>query len=318
MRVSLIVPVYDREKYIKGCLDSLLDQDFEDYEVIVVDDCSSDGTRNILQEYYQDRIKIIYNETNRGPSFCRNLAVKQAQGEIVAFTDSDCIADRAWVRHLVDAFRHDTAIAIVAGKVEDPPAARYWQRVNAQGDFVGREEGFVRKAIGCNMAVRKDFILRHSFDQSLEAAEDMDLCLRALQQQRKIYYTPLAKVLHHRRNSFLTTLQQQFNYGFWNTHVNIAYRRFPFLSYGAWFLLLFAGVVLFHVLYGNFTMVVLALAGYAAIALYVLVFQKNQQKKDLISIFPGFFLSCLANSTGSLCGFFSSVLRRCCLRKTYE
>ncbi|WP_309088629.1 glycosyltransferase [Domibacillus sp.] len=89
-KVSIIVPVYNMERYLKRCLNSLLNQTFSDIEIIAVNDGSTDGTENILNEYLQrdNRIKVI-TQKNGGVSSARNEGIKAAQGEFIGFVDPD-------------------------------------------------------------------------------------------------------------------------------------------------------------------------------------------------------------------------------------
>ena len=95
VKVSVIIPVYNVEDYLKECLDSVLSQTLKDIEVICVDDCSTDDSLKILQEYANndDRIKIIKNEKNSGQGFSRNEGIKKATGEYIGFVDSDDFID---------------------------------------------------------------------------------------------------------------------------------------------------------------------------------------------------------------------------------
>lgn len=303
MKVSVILPSYNREKYIAGCLDSLLKQDFADYEILAVDDCSTDQTRNILSQYEGSKIRVFYNDKNSGPSFSRNLAVLHALGEILAFTDSDCMVDPKWLREIVRPFFRDQDIVIVGGKVEDPTPENYWQFVNFQGDFIARKEGFVRKVVGCNMAARKDFIKENTFDEAIYPAEELDLCLRALKKKKRIYYAPRAKVLHYRRDSFRSTIKQQFNYGFYNTVINLKNGKCPFVSLGS---LLLAIGLLFYI-FQHWEIAFIFFASYLAIVFYVLIFQKVAKLRAVIIKFPGFLVLCLINSMGSLVGFLKGI-----------
>lgn len=85
--MSVIIPTYNRERFVTEAIDSVLDQTVTDYEILVIDDGSTDGTRKAL-EAYVDKIKYIYQE-NSGVSSARNVGIKEAQGEWVAFLDSD-------------------------------------------------------------------------------------------------------------------------------------------------------------------------------------------------------------------------------------
>ncbi|GIJ97802.1 glycosyl transferase [Capnocytophaga stomatis] len=90
MIFSVIIPVYNVEKYLPECVDSVLQQDFSDYEIILVNDGSTDGSRKICDEYAQkySSIKVIHKE-NGGLSDARNFGVKEARGEYLMFLDSD-------------------------------------------------------------------------------------------------------------------------------------------------------------------------------------------------------------------------------------
>ena len=90
-KISVIVPAYNAEKYIEKCLDSVLAQTFEDYEIVIVNDGSKDGTLDVLNRYkseYPERITVISQE-NSGPGTTRNNAIKAATGDYLIFLDSD-------------------------------------------------------------------------------------------------------------------------------------------------------------------------------------------------------------------------------------
>lgn len=87
--ISIVIPAYNREKTIQYCLDSVLDQSYPYFEVIIVDDASSDNTVNIIKSYQDKRIKLIEQKENRGAQHCRNIGIKSAQYDWIAFLDSD-------------------------------------------------------------------------------------------------------------------------------------------------------------------------------------------------------------------------------------
>ena len=88
--ISIIVPVYNVEPYLRKCLDSILDQTYRDLEILIIDDGSTDGSGAICDEYAgkDDRIKVFHTENN-GLSAARNLGLSKAQGKFVGFVDSD-------------------------------------------------------------------------------------------------------------------------------------------------------------------------------------------------------------------------------------
>ncbi|KAF2081154.1 glycosyltransferase family 2 protein [Flavobacterium sharifuzzamanii] len=91
MKVSVIIPVYNAQNYLKKCLDSVLNQTLKDIEVICIDDCSSDGSYNILKDYSSkdSRLKYYRNDKNIGQGLTRNRGLDLVQGEFVAFVDCD-------------------------------------------------------------------------------------------------------------------------------------------------------------------------------------------------------------------------------------
>lgn len=95
IKVSVIVPVYNTEKYLKKCLDSLVNQTLDDIEIIVINDCSPDNANEILAEYEKKykNIKVIHNKTNKGIGYNRNLGIEKANGKYIAFVDSDDYVD---------------------------------------------------------------------------------------------------------------------------------------------------------------------------------------------------------------------------------
>ncbi len=91
MKVSVVVPVYNSEKFICKCLDSVINQTLSEIEIICVDDCSTDASPQILKSYEEKyhRIRILRNEVNRGLSYSRNRGVELAEGEYIQFLDAD-------------------------------------------------------------------------------------------------------------------------------------------------------------------------------------------------------------------------------------
>mgnify|MGYP003975234945 FL=1 len=91
--VSIITPSYNSSKFIMDCIDSVISQTFQNWEMIIVDDCSNDNSRNIISNFSEkdERIKSIFLEENIGAAASRNVAIRQAKGKYIAFLDSDDI-----------------------------------------------------------------------------------------------------------------------------------------------------------------------------------------------------------------------------------
>jgi len=88
MFISIIIPVYNSVKYIKSCLDSILSQDFFDYEIILIDDGSTDGSERVVDSYKKENV-IVIHQKNQGPAYARNVGLNKAKGKYVWFVDSD-------------------------------------------------------------------------------------------------------------------------------------------------------------------------------------------------------------------------------------
>jgi len=90
--VSVFIPTYNREKYVFESVCSILNQSFKDFELIVVDDGSTDHTRDILASIKDERLKVYFNDKNMGIPYTRNRGIELASGEYFALLDSDDVA----------------------------------------------------------------------------------------------------------------------------------------------------------------------------------------------------------------------------------
>lgn len=108
VKISVIVPVYNSEKYLKKCIDSILNQSLKDIEIILVNDGSTDGSREILEKYYEidNRITII-NIENSGPAKARNIGIKIAKGKYLSFIDSDDYIEGTFLEELYNVADND-------------------------------------------------------------------------------------------------------------------------------------------------------------------------------------------------------------------
>lgn len=88
-KVSVIIPLYNEEKYIKECIESVVNQTYKNLEIIIVDDCSTDNSLKVVKKIKDDRIKIIKLKENKGVANARNVGVEKATGDYICFLDSD-------------------------------------------------------------------------------------------------------------------------------------------------------------------------------------------------------------------------------------
>ncbi len=213
-RVSVVVCTYNGGATLDQCLRSLRDIDYPDYEVIVVDDGSTDDTPAILARFPEVR---AVRQPNRGLSVARNVGLREASGEIVAYTDSDCFADPDWLTHLVYQLRRSGAAAVGGPNLtpEDGRLAACVAASPGQPTHVLESDQEAEHVPGCNMAFRRDALLAiNGFDpQYRKAGDDVDVCWRLQQAGHWITFAPGAFVWHHRRQNPRAYLRQQAGYG---------------------------------------------------------------------------------------------------------
>ena len=114
--VSVIVPIYNAEKYLNECISSILSQSYKDFELILIDDGSTDKSQNICNEFAKKDLRItVVHQGNSGVSAARNNGLKNAKGEFVAFVDSDDYVEKNWLELLVKAITTEEADIAVCG-----------------------------------------------------------------------------------------------------------------------------------------------------------------------------------------------------------
>jgi GT2 family glycosyltransferase len=194
LRASVIVPTHNRREAVQRCLRSLLDQDLppEEYEIIVVDDGSIDGTADALGEM-PGRIRVMRQE-RKGPSAARNRGAAEARGDVLAFLDSDTVADPSWLREALARFDDDPDLAGVEGRTEIPDGDR-------SGPFGRRTQNLRgQRYLGCNLLFRRQIFEEvGGFDERFGLVpfrEDTDLAHRVLRAGGEIRWVPSAGVTH--------------------------------------------------------------------------------------------------------------------------
>jgi GT2 family glycosyltransferase len=213
-RVSVVVCSYNGGRTLEQCLRSLQALNYPDYEVIVVDDGSTDDTPAILGRFPDVR---AIRQTNQGLSAARNVGLHAATGSVVAYTDSDCYADPDWVTHLVYQLERSGADAVGGPNLspEDGRLAACVAAAPGQPTHVLESDQVAEHIPGCNMAFRREALLAiNGFDaQYRKAGDDVDVCWRLHQAGMWITFAPGAFVWHHRRQAPRAYLKQQAGYG---------------------------------------------------------------------------------------------------------
>ncbi len=207
-RVSIVIPTYNAEATIGPLLESLLRLDYPDYEVLVVNDGSKDGTKAIVE---RNPVKLL-DQTNRGASAARDAGLRAATGEIVAYVDSDVTVTPNWLRQLVIPFQ-DASIGATTGRTvfQRNGACTSWLRSMDIERRNARRHEYTRLANGPNSAFRRSLLLEvGGFDPQWYHAEDTEVSYRVWQTEYKIRYVPEAVVNHIAEDDWRDYLRKRY------------------------------------------------------------------------------------------------------------
>lgn len=221
-KVSVVVPVKNGAAKIRDLLDSLMkvDYDKDKLEIIVVDGCSTDGTQEIVSKY---PVKLVV-EKKPGVNAARNTGVKISTGEIIAFTDHDCVVPKDWIKKIVENLQNPE-VGCVGGQIlryNDEFLARYADesiipvmRIFKKKTLLDRISSPIYYPVGCNFAVKREAVEKTGFfDERFEYGfDELEFAERVCEKGYKILLTPEITVKHKHRSSFSELLKQAFRYG---------------------------------------------------------------------------------------------------------
>ncbi|HKI68804.1 MAG TPA: glycosyltransferase, partial [Verrucomicrobiae bacterium] len=215
-KVSVVVASYNSARTLKPCLESLTRLNYPDYEVILVDDGSTDSTAKVVAKFPQ--VNCVRHEKNLGLSSARNTGIGAASGEIIAFTDADCRADEDWLYYLVGDLVKGEFAGLGGPNLlppEDSPVATAVMVSPGGPAHVMLDDRVAEHIPGCNMAFFKSALREiGGFDPVFHrAGDDVDICWRLQQAGYRIGFTPAAFVWHYRRSTARAYLKQQHGYG---------------------------------------------------------------------------------------------------------
>ena len=225
-KVSVIVPIYNAEKTLRRCVDSIMEQSFKDFELILVDDGSKDQSASTCEEYAAKHtfIKAIHKE-NGGVSSARNCGLRAAEGKYIVFVDADDTVGPHYLKTLMDAADElDICIGSMTLIYDGERSA-----TPHFADMVCRNHDDMARAMlclnrqdipisACNCLLRKDIIAEHGvwFDEEIRVCEDEDFILRYLPHAENLhlvnaanytYYVPADTKTYNSKNGLYTSLK---------------------------------------------------------------------------------------------------------------
>jgi glycosyltransferase involved in cell wall biosynthesis len=229
--ISVIIPVHNGERTIEKCLESILDQSISDFEVVVVDNASTDSTKKLIFSYASKdpRIRYVY-ERKKGRGNARARGIKCAKGGILAWTDADCVVPPNWLEQLTGPIIREEEM-VVQGN-EDSMGNGYWaDQTQIAGqrhmDNLVAESSYIDHIDTKNLGIKRNLIIEiGGFDKRLKALEDFELKVRLKKTRKKIYYQRDLRVQHHHRERFNQLFRSRFEQGYWAAVIFFLHRDF--------------------------------------------------------------------------------------------
>lgn len=214
--VSVVVACYNGARTLAACLDSLKALNYPSYEVVLVDDGSTDSSGQIASHY--PNVRSVRHASNQGLSAARNTGIEAAKGEIVAFTDADCRADEDWLYYLIGDLLNTRCVGIGGHNLlppEDSWIAAAVMISPGGPTHVMLTDRLAEHIPGCNMAFYKWALAEvGGFDPTFrKAGDDVDLCWRLQQHGYRLGFSSAGFVWHYRRPTVMDYLKQQRGYG---------------------------------------------------------------------------------------------------------
>ena len=235
--ISVLVCTHNGSSTLRACLEALGKQTHPRYEVVVIDDGSTDDTPDIAKSFPFVRYE---HQDHAGLSVARNLGMDLAKSDLLAYTDDDCIPDEDWLLHVVRAF--DDPRCVAAGGPNLPPPPR-----NGTESCVAVAPGAPSHVLlddfeaehlpGCNLVIRKSALraIGGFREEFVCAGDDVDVCWRLQAHGGSLRFVPPAVVWHHRRRTVRAYLRQQRGYGHAEAMLIRRYpHRFAWLGGARW------------------------------------------------------------------------------------
>ncbi|MDD5644727.1 MAG: glycosyltransferase [bacterium] len=223
-KICVIVPAKGESKNIIDCVTSLLNLECDDLEIVLVNDGLQESGLSALDKF-KGKIKIL-DSKSKGPSFARNLAAKNTTADYLAFTDSDCIVARDWLKQLLAGFERHRGIVACGGDQRLPSSASGFA---AQVFLFMKRAGFITDYIksvknhrivevnhnpSCNVMYRREIFLEEGgFLEGLWPGEDVELDYRLRKKDYKLAFNPDAIVYHYPPSNLRSFFKMMYRYG---------------------------------------------------------------------------------------------------------
>lgn len=228
MRVSVVIPCYNRARFIGDVVESVLGQTSPPDEIIVVDDASTDHSSEIVANL---PVRLVRHTHNRGLSASRNSGIKAATGDIVVFIDADAFADQCLLEALLASY--GDGVAGTGGRGLEANVHNVydrWRQLHATQSFGDKPLKHCPYLFGQCCSYRAEVLdLVDGFDEffSQSAGEDMDIGYRLIDRGYTLHYSPSAIVYHQRSDDLKSLKQSMYRWFYWAFHAKARNKRKP-------------------------------------------------------------------------------------------
>ncbi len=211
--ISVIVPVYNKERHLKRCLDSLVRQTYENLEIILINDGSTDKSAELISEYIQlYRNVYVFDQENQGASSARNYGMEKARGEYICFVDSDDYVYEDYVSYLYKILNDTGAECSICSAYKLQESEKYKRQEKNKKYFVfdrmaALKNFFYRKGITsypCLKLIRSDIAHDIRFPKGIKYGEDAFFVYQVLRACESVVYSPRVLYLYYQNQGSVT------------------------------------------------------------------------------------------------------------------
>lgn len=219
IEVSVVIPNYNSEKTIKKCVKSVLANKGDNFEVLVIDDKSTDKSRDILKKIKDKKLKVIQNKKNSGASYSRNFGIKNSKGEIVILLDSDSYVESDWVKKHYEMHKKISAEIIGGGMVgfhktiygKCDAYCNWWTSVPYSKNYFLKKLHLPTNNISFKKSIFEE--IGYFRDELSQGGEDAEFCFRAIKNKIKIYFKSDLIAHHYDRDDYQGYIKHQEHFG---------------------------------------------------------------------------------------------------------
>jgi len=261
-KVTVVILTYNSAKTIERCLIALEKQSVQEFEVLIIDDKSTDNTLNIINNYSftsKYRIRILTSGKNIIP-ISRNIGIRNSKSDYVAFIDSDAYANEYWVENIINSLKSGK-IVVVGGEINPSSRNNVSKAISLNDSSIRRLFAKdVEKLASGNLAFNKKILKDYFFNEQFIASEDLEFVAR-IEKKVEWAFIPEIKVLHDSRDTLKKYLKQMYKYSIWKLYFAFYTNKFRAIDFIPSFLILASLILpIFLFLFSSTSLILFILA----------------------------------------------------------